>query len=177
MCFSRVRKTAAGFSAVEILVGIALIGLLSAILVPNLRNVSRVSRQRRTMADMQTLATAIEAYAVDHGAYPAAAACGRSELLPDPVELKDDAFLSTLVPTYIAQPPRTDAWGNPFGYGRDTSGTSYLIQSRGENGGSFEKLRCGPTADFDADIAYSNGAFVQWPGRVARPASPSRIFK
>ena len=48
------------------LVLFAIIGILAAIAIPNLLTAMQRSKQKRTMADMRTVATALEAYGTDH---------------------------------------------------------------------------------------------------------------
>lgn len=142
----------------ELLIVIAIIGLLAAIVIPNLLNAVQRGKQKRTMADMRSLASAIEAYAVDHNAYPSAScASGLYLVLGKP--LNQNSF-SDLTPTYIAEPPWRDGWGHPFVYGHDTD--NYNIVSLGRDR-KPNTLTCGTTTDFNDDIIYSNGTFVQWP--------------
>ena len=51
----------------------AIIGIIVAIAIPNLLNAIQRAKQRRTMGDMRSTATAVEAYAVDLNRYPPAA--------------------------------------------------------------------------------------------------------
>jgi type II secretion system protein G len=169
----RADRTETGFTVVEILVATAIIGILAAVALPNLLKAVRRAKQRQSMCDMRTLGTALEAYAADRNMYPAAA-CFASISLPRAEPLKPESFAS-LAPTYIATPPVRDGWGRVFGYSRDATGSFYLIQSRGEDGGNFEPLLCGPTDDFNADIAYSNGSFVQWPRGGIPPSALSKL--
>ncbi len=170
------RHRQAGFTFVEILITVAVIGILSGIAIPNVASALRRARQRRTMCDMRVLGAALESYAADHNVYPSASAasCVPGVSFPPVEPLKPGAF-SGLVPTYIAQPPSRDGWGRLFGYTLDSTGAFYLIQSRGEDGGDFEKLLCGPMSDFNDDIAYSNGNFVQWPSGGVPPSTLSKL--
>ncbi len=55
-----------GFTLIELLIVVAIIAILAAIAVPNFLEAQTRSKVSRTVADMRTLATAIEAYAVDN---------------------------------------------------------------------------------------------------------------
>ena len=70
-----------GFTLIELLIVVAIIGIIVAISLVNMFNAIQRAKQKRSMGDMKSLATAIEAYATDQNFYPAAAgftltACG-----------------------------------------------------------------------------------------------------
>jgi len=169
------RHRQAGFTLIEVLITVAILGILSGIAVPGVFRAIRSAHQRKTMCDMRVLGAALEAYAVDHNAYPpASGSCVPGVTFPPVEPLKADAFAS-LVPTYISHPPIRDGWGRVFGYARDATSSFYLIQSRGEEDDEFETLLCGPMFDSKHDIAYSNGNFVQWPSGGIPPSTLSRL--
>src|SRR5712692_5240011 len=86
---------------VRIAVVLFIVGVAGAFVVPPLTTANHRSKQKRTMADMRSLGTALEAWATDFRQYPVVASV--------------DALESLLVPKYIKRLPR-DGWGRPFRY-------------------------------------------------------------
>ncbi|MBN2329658.1 MAG: prepilin-type N-terminal cleavage/methylation domain-containing protein [Candidatus Omnitrophica bacterium] len=60
----------AGFTLIELLIVVAIIGILAAIAVPNFLNAQIRAKVSRTMSDIRSIATALEMYNTDKGAYP-----------------------------------------------------------------------------------------------------------
>jgi general secretion pathway protein G len=142
------------------LFGFFILAIISAIAIPNLLNAIQRGKQKRTMADMRSIGTACEAYAVDKKAFPDAASM--EELVP------------LLEPEYIKKLPRVDAWNRTiFYYSRNTGESGegpdeYFILSAGKDGSlDFEEIDSYPipnsTTSFNNDIVFSNGTFVQFP--------------
>jgi len=141
-----------GFTLIELLIVVAIIGIIAAIAIPNLLNAINRGRQRRSMADIRSIGTALEAYSVDFNYYPK-------------VSLTDVAVTNLqtyLEPTYIKKLPSADGWNRDIMVINAADGTSYTLYSRGKNGnkGSWSQ---GPKHDFNDDIVFANGQFYQWP--------------
>jgi hypothetical protein len=121
---------------------------------------------KRTMADMRTIATAWEARATDVNRYNAA-----GQQFTEPAYETAPAQLdSVLSPTYIKRMPREDGWGNPFDFRIDApiggaAAQTYEIHSNGRDGSREGHAYTAGTAtdNYDCDIVYSNGTFIQWP--------------
>ncbi len=141
-----------GFTLIELLIVVAIIGIIAAIAIPNLLNAINRGRQKRTMADMRSVATAVESYEVDFNFYPKVG----------------DGNISTITayiqPTYIKRLPTVDGWNQNMQWAGDTTGTQYTIWSAGKGGaGTLTGAVAGPTTDFGKAIVFSNGQFYAWP--------------
>lgn len=152
-----------GFSLPELLMVVAVIAILAAIAIPNLLQALHKAKQKRSMADIRTLAMAWEARATDVGKYNAGGYLGISE----PVALDDLAV--ALEPTYIKVLPRKDGWGRDFTAFTDLPWTDtgssqrYVVASRGRDGIENTGQAMGPFTNFDCDIIYTNGTFLAYP--------------
>jgi general secretion pathway protein G len=161
------RRNQKGFTLIELLIVVAIIGILAAIAIPNLLTAMQRSKQKRTMADMRTIATAWEARATDVNRYNAAG-------VTLPTVSVDAATLGNyLSPTYVKTFPQRDGWGNNWNFWLDkgmataTAAQVYAIVSGGKDG-TFQGNNPlgGATTAFDCDIVYSNGTFIQYPEGV-----------
>jgi general secretion pathway protein G len=159
-----IKKNQKGFTLIELLIVVAIIGILAAIAIPNLLTAMQRAKQKRTMADIRTIATAWEARATDVNKYNAAGAV----TLPS-VTIANTAMGPILSPTYIKVLPPNDGWGNQFHYFSEvalagaTNAQTYAISSWGRDG-IVEAAPVGlSTTNFDCDIIYSQGGFLQYP--------------
>lgn len=141
-----------GFTLIELLIVVAIIGIIAAIAIPNLLNAINRGRQKRTMADMRTIATAIGAYGTDNSFYPR----GISAI---------NTLGPYIAPIYIKTFPKKDGWNGEYYFNSDTAGADYTLRSYGkdrqtDNAAPTEDAR---TQDFDCDIIATNGTFIQYP--------------
>jgi len=65
-------KQRKGFTLIELMIVIAIIIILAAIAIPNYLRMTDRARRARVAGDFAALATSLEAYEVDWGAYPVA---------------------------------------------------------------------------------------------------------
>lgn len=122
------------------LFAVMILGIFAAIAIPNFLTAVQRSKQKRTMADMRTVATQLEQSARESRRYP--------NSLPQPLE---------------------DGWGNDVRYvcWPELECTSYALVSAAKDG-QFESIDVqkhtrSVTKGFDADIIYRDGEFVQVP--------------
>jgi general secretion pathway protein G len=155
-----------GFTLIELLVVVMIVGIIASIAIPNLMTALERSRQKRTMADMRSLATAWEARSVETGRYNAAGAG-----IPGVQSVVDVNELEYQIsPTYIKTMPKNDGWRHPFelftdqSWGGTAPANAYAIISPGRDGRfSTTSTSGGATTNFDCDIIYTNGSFIQYP--------------
>ena len=147
-----------GFTLLELLVVIGIIGIIAAIAVVSYFIAIDRARQKRTVNDMRTIATAWEARATDMHSY----AIG-GYTFPDTAVTADRLQLQ-LSPTYLRNIPRYDGWNRAYDFAVSENAKEYAIRSRGRDGAvDSTDYTAGETPNSDCDIIYANGSFVMYP--------------
>lgn len=143
-------------SIIAVVTGIVAFVLFAPV-VPGLVTAPGRSKQKRTMADMRSIATAVEAYAVDHANH-----------YPNANDL--DELSRLITPTYIRTLPRLDGWNHPYRFQHLVSadGTEDFILGSAGKDGKWEKRSLSDytaqaTTDYDNDIISRPGEFIQYP--------------
>ena len=103
-----------GFTLIELLVVIAIIGLLVAIIVPNLSNAKAASRDARRVSDIKNIQLALALYYNDNQHYPCTLATGNiGNCSPD------------FYPTYMATVPVDPSTGSAYIYSSQSQNIPY----------------------------------------------------
>lgn len=167
------RRASRGFTLIELLIVIAILGIIAAILLPNLLDALQKGKQKRSMSDLKIMGTAMMAWLTDQAGGGAAAGQNTVDLsqIP-PVTLGE--LEEVLVPQYLQELPGRDAWSEPYDLFLDVAdpqgelvlGARSLGRDRAAEGDQYPVGAFDPT-DYDRDLVWVDGGFVRWPQRLA----------
>lgn len=119
-----------GFSLIEIMVVVIIIGLLASIVAPQVLNRADEARIQKVRSDFKSIQTALKMYRIDNYAYPTSeqgleALVERPTMAPQPRNWRKDGYLEQL--------PK-DPWGNPYLYLSPGESRDYNIYTLGADG-------------------------------------------
>lgn len=107
-----------GFSLVELMVVIVIIGLLATIVIINVMPAAERAAATKARADIATLEQAVQMYRLDHQRYPTS----------------QEGLQALLDADYVPRLPN-DPWGNPYRYAAPApDGRPFRIASLGADG-------------------------------------------
>lgn len=125
------RSRAAGFTLIEIMVVVVILGILAAIVVPKIMDQPDKARVAKAKQDIQTLSTALSMYKLDNFVYPSTQQ-GLQALKAKPSG--DPPAPNWKAGGYIQKLPM-DPWGHPYQYlNPGTHGGEYDLFSLGADG-------------------------------------------
>ena len=123
-----------GFTLIEIMLVVIIIGALAAMIVPRLAGRSEQAKVAVAKADLSNIATALKLYELDNGSFPTSA---------QGLQALRERSTSVPVPRnwngpYLEKDP-VDAWGNPYVYASPgTHRPDYDLSSKGKDPNSAD---------------------------------------
>jgi general secretion pathway protein G len=144
-------KNNAGFSLVEILVVLVIMGLLISVVAPTVLNRADEARVSKVLADFKNIETALKIYRLDNYVYPTTeqgleALVEASTLEPEPRNFKEGGYLEDIP---------LDPWGRPYLYmspGEHGEVDLYSLGADGLAGGEDQSVDIGNWKDEDEGL-------------------------
>jgi general secretion pathway protein G len=138
----RKRRSQSGVTLIEMLVVVAIIGLFAALVVPKMLGRADAARRTAARAQINAFSTALGAYHLDTGMYPA------TEIGLAALRVKPDGVNQWNGP-YLPQDIPLDPWGRP-----------YLYKYPGEHGDEPDLVSLG--SDGQPGGEGNNADIVSW---------------
>lgn len=157
-----------GFTLVELIVSLVIIGLLSAIVINNAAIAVQTAKQRSSMANMRNAAVIVTYFQVEHNKFPQCTD-EPGDIDMTTVGIWSSCFLKDVRPILVPPSPETllqefetkDSWQNELVY--ESDGNSYVIRCYGKNGKDDGPISPETRHQFDLDIYLENGVFTASP--------------
>jgi len=169
------RNRQKGFTLIELLIVVAIIGIIAAILIPNLLDALQKAKQKRTVADVRNTGTAWMSWLTDQvGA--ASAGATKTYKTTGFGAVTYPALFNYMHPSdtffYMQEVPQLDGWKFEIAFGKNTnllnSSTLIICAPARDNvlaPACITDHSVSPftSTDYDQDIVWADGYFVSWP--------------
>jgi general secretion pathway protein G len=126
-------KNRKGFTLIELMIVIVIIGILATLLIPRIMERPEEARRVKAKMDIKAIESALKLYKIDTGVYPSTeqglmALIRKPETAPVPLRWREGGYLdSSTVPV--------DPWNNPYYYTSPSQdGKDFEIVSYGRDG-------------------------------------------
>jgi general secretion pathway protein G len=127
-----VRRRQRGFTLIEVMVVIVIIGIMAALVVPNLAGRQDQAQVTAAKSDLRSIGNALELYKLDNFSYPSTEQ-GLDALVSKPAGFPEPKNWAP--GGYVKKVP-TDPWGNPYRYISSGDGFQlYTLGADGQEGG------------------------------------------
>lgn len=117
-----------GFTLIEILVVVVILGILATVIVPRIMGRPEEARITKAKVDIKSIETALSLYKIDNGSYPTTE-LGLKALVEKPAQgakrWREGGYLSKIP---------ADPWGAPYVYLSPGSHGEYDLTSLGSDG-------------------------------------------
>lgn len=117
-----IKLNARGFTIIELLIVMAILGMLAVMVAPNLFNQADSARRDAVLTQISALSSALDAYRLDMGQYP-------DELQ---ALTRNESGRASWNGPYLRGEVPSDPWGNAYVYRSD--GRTFSLMSYGADG-------------------------------------------
>jgi len=139
---NKTNKKQSGFTLLEVMVVVVILGILASFVVPNLLGNKEKADQQKAITDIVALENALDMYKLDNSVYPTTdqgldALVSKPSASPEPRNYRDGGYIKRLP---------NDPWGNEYQYlspGDNGNIDIFTLGADGQEGGEGVKADIG----------------------------------